>query len=181
VTSISSPAHLAAQVPTQRRYGGTDEAVVGAQTLNFNSVSMGVSAIGNHEIATAPQAMTDAIKRVLAWKFSLAGVPATGTVLVNGKYLQRVSGHRDAFATDCPGPYLYARLPEIRTEASSLMYAKPHPRRSLQGVFSPGDFSGDHRSDLLGITAAGALYLYRGTGGLIRARTQIGSGWGVCL
>src|SRR5664280_2392640 len=81
------------------RYGGMDQAVVGAQTLNFNSVSTGVSAIGNFDIAAVPQAVTDAFKQIFAWKFSLAGIPATGTVLVNGTTLQRASGHRDAFAT----------------------------------------------------------------------------------
>jgi peptidoglycan hydrolase-like protein with peptidoglycan-binding domain len=109
------------------RYGGMDKAVVGAQTLNFNSVSTGVSVIGNFQVAAAPQAATDALKRVLAWKLSLAGIPATGSVLANGKYLQRVSGHRDAYPTDCPGQYLYARLPEIRAGAAALMSAKPPP------------------------------------------------------
>jgi len=103
------------------RYGGVDRAVVGAQTLNFNSVSMGVSAIGNYATGGPPQAMTNAIKRILAWKFSLAGIPATGRVVANGKSLNRVSGHRDAFATTCPGQYLYAKLPEIRAGATTLM------------------------------------------------------------
>jgi len=110
------------------RYGGMDKAVVGAQTLNFNAVSMGVSAIGNFDVGEAPQPMTDAVERIFAWKFSLAGIPATGTVLANGKYLPRVSGHRDAFATVCPGRYLYARLPEIRTGAAAIIGApKPAP------------------------------------------------------
>jgi N-acetylmuramoyl-L-alanine amidase/FG-GAP-like repeat len=107
------------------RYGGMDRAVVGAQTLNFNSVSTGVSAIGNFEVAAAPQAMTDAFKRLFAWKLSLSGIPATGTVLVNGKWLQRISGHRDGFQTACPGQYLYAKLPEIRTGAAALMGVQP--------------------------------------------------------
>ena len=34
------------------RYGGMDKAVVGAQTLNYNSVSMGVSAIGNFDVGS---------------------------------------------------------------------------------------------------------------------------------
>ncbi|HEY5248580.1 MAG TPA: peptidoglycan-binding domain-containing protein [Dermatophilaceae bacterium] len=113
------------------RYGGMDRPVAGAQTLNYNSVSMGVSAIGNFDIAAVPQAMTDAFKRVFAWKFSLNGVPANGTspVTAYGKYLQRVSGHRDAFSTACPGRYLYAKLPEIRAGAAAIMGAKPPTRK----------------------------------------------------
>jgi hypothetical protein len=117
------------------RYGGMDRAVTGAQTLNYNSVSMGVSAIGNFEVAAVPQAMTNAFKRIFAWKFSLSGIPATGTVLANGKYFQRVSGHRDGFPTSCPGRYLYARLPEIRAGAAAIMGA---PAPAPKPAPSPG-------------------------------------------
>jgi len=107
------------------RYGGMDKAVVGAQTLNYNSWSTGVAAIGNFDVAAVPQAMTDAFKRVFAWKLSLSGLPATGTVLANNKYFQRISGHRDGFLTACPGRYLYAKLAEIRAGAASLIGALP--------------------------------------------------------
>ena len=107
------------------RYGGMDKPVVGAQTLNYNSVSLGVSAIGQYDVAAVPQAMTNAFKAVFAWKFSLANIPATGTspVVYKGKYLQRVSGHRNAFSTACPGRYLYAKLPEIRAGAAAIIAA----------------------------------------------------------
>jgi len=103
------------------RYGGMDKAVIGAQTLNYNSWSMGVSAIGNFDVAGVPQAMTNAFKRVFAWKLALSGLPATGTVVANGRSFQRVSGHRDGFQTACPGRYLYARIPEIRAGAAALI------------------------------------------------------------
>ena len=112
------------------RYGGMDKAVVGAQTLNFNAVSMGVSAIGNFDVAAVPQAMTDAIKRILAWKFSLAGVPATGASPVAGAGLSfptNLRSHRDAGGTTCPGRYLYAKLPEIRAGAAAFLGAGPPP------------------------------------------------------
>ncbi|MBE3076482.1 MAG: N-acetylmuramoyl-L-alanine amidase, partial [Actinobacteria bacterium] len=107
------------------RFGGMNRAVVGAQTLNYNAVSTGVAAIGKFDASTVPSGMTAAFKRILAWKFSLAGIPATGTVLANGKYLQRVSGHRNGFPTACPGRYLYAKLPEIRAGAAAIIAIKP--------------------------------------------------------
>jgi len=116
------------------RFGGMDKPVIGGQTYGYNSVSTGVAAIGNFDIAAVPQAVTDAFKQIFAWKFSLAGIPATGTSTVlapNGTPLQRVSGHRDAYATACPGQYLYAKLPEIRAGAIALMStpaAFPHTR-----------------------------------------------------
>jgi titin len=47
-------------------------------------------------------------------------------------------------------------------------------------VFSPGDFTGDHKADLLAISHNGNLYLYPGNGhgGLTGTRTRIGTGWG---
>jgi N-acetylmuramoyl-L-alanine amidase/FG-GAP-like repeat len=107
------------------RFGGMDRAVIGAQTLNYNSWSMGVSAIGNFDTTAVPQVMTNAFKRIFAWKFSLSGIPATGTVFANNKYFQRVSGHRDGFATGCPGARLYAKLAEIRAGAAALIGTLP--------------------------------------------------------
>ena len=169
------------------RYGGMDKPVVGAQTLNYNAVSMGVSAIGQYDVAAVPQAMTNAFKAVFAWKFDLVRIPATGTgpVVAYGKHLQRVSGHRDAYSTACPGRYLYAKLPEIRSGAAAIMAASatsvPSPVTGSLGVFSPGDFSGDGKADILDITRSGDLYLRRGTGagGFTGAGTRIGLGWGV--
>ena len=109
------------------RFGGIGRAVVGAQTANYNGVSTGVSAIGNFEVAAVPSATTAAVKRILAWKLAVSRVPATGTVVANGKSFQRISGHRDGFQTSCPGRYLYAKVPEIRAGAAYLMQA-PAPR-----------------------------------------------------
>ena len=107
------------------RYGGMDKAVIGAQTKNYNSWSTGVSAIGNFDVTAPPQAVTDAYKRLFAWKLSLSGLPGTGTVFANDQYFQRISGHRDGFQTACPGKYLYAKLPEIRAGAASLIGVLP--------------------------------------------------------
>jgi hypothetical protein len=46
-------------------------------------------------------------------------------------------------------------------------------------VFSPGDFDGDRRNDVLAASPSGSLRLYRGNGrgGWIGGGTRIGSGW----
>jgi hypothetical protein len=120
------------------RDGGMDKPVIGGQAYGYNAVSTGVAGIGNYDIAPAPQAMTDAFKKILAWKLSLAGIPATGasTVLApNGTPLQRVSGHRDGYPTACPGQYLYAKLAEIRAGAAAIMSAP------TVAVTTPGGFT----------------------------------------
>ncbi len=103
------------------RYGGMDRPVVGAQTANLNSWSTGVSVLGNFESTTPPASATRAVSAVLAWKFTLAGIPATGWVVVGGTSLNRISGHRDGVSTSCPGARLYAALPGIRSTAVSLV------------------------------------------------------------
>jgi hypothetical protein len=47
-------------------------------------------------------------------------------------------------------------------------------------VFSPGDFTGDGKADVLAIKTTGELYLYRGNGagGFAGAGVKIGAGWG---
>lgn len=46
-------------------------------------------------------------------------------------------------------------------------------------VFSPGDFNGDRKADVVAVDTAGRMWLYRGngTGGWLSPRIQIGSGW----
>jgi hypothetical protein len=118
------------------RAGGIDQAVVGAQAQGYNSVSTGIACLGTFESAELPSAGEKALARVIGWKLSLHGVPVQGEVTVisaggeSNRYaagteitLQRVCGHRDGDATSCPGSALYARLPDLRTQAA--LYAVP--------------------------------------------------------
>ena len=122
------------------RYGGVDRPVVGAHTEGYNSNSFAGSAIGNFDIAAPPQPVIDAFASLMAWKLSLHGVPASAKNVRIGKrvFASSIMGHRDTKATACPGKYLYAKIPAIRTAAASLQRtgtaapsvpaAKPAPR-----------------------------------------------------
>ncbi|MEU9475669.1 N-acetylmuramoyl-L-alanine amidase [Streptomyces sp. NPDC048191] len=127
------------------RFGGTALPVVGAQTYGFNTNSMGVAAIGTYTDlsggdstastfagATPSQAMLASIARIAAWKFGMTGVnPGTATAslpegasdsygftLSNSYNFNAISGHRNGFATDCPGNQLYNALSTIRSYAA---------------------------------------------------------------
>ncbi|MEV6114950.1 N-acetylmuramoyl-L-alanine amidase [Streptomyces sp. NPDC052109] len=127
------------------RFGGMALPVVGAQTYGFNTNSMGVAAIGTYTDlsggdstastfpgATPSQAMLASIARIAAWKFGMTGVnPGTGTAslpegasdsygftLGNSYNFNVISGHRNGFATDCPGNQLYNALSTIRSYAA---------------------------------------------------------------
>src|ERR1035437_8559867 len=172
------------------RYGGMDKPVIGGQVYNYNQVSTGVAAIGTFTSAAVPQAMTDALKKLRAWSVSLAAIPATGASPIqapNGVNIQRISGHRDVGGTTCPGDSMYARLPEIRAGAAAIMAAapaapvRPPVANGVPTVFSPGDFTGDGKADILAETITGGLYLYHGNGrGVFTGgSSKIGSGWNV--
>jgi len=115
------------------RAGGIDQPVVGAQAAGYNSVSTGIANIGTFtDAAQSPEAI-HATAELLAWKLSLHGAPVAGQVTVtsgggaSNRYaagtpvtFERISGHRDANATECPGGLLYSQLGEIRAQAAVL-------------------------------------------------------------
>jgi hypothetical protein len=116
------------------RAGGVEQPTLGAQAGGWNAVSMGVAMIGSYSVAPPPAVALRSLERVLAWKLSLAGVPAMGSVRersIGGDVnahprgaivrFRRIAGHRDADFTDCPGGALYALLPRIRREVAALM------------------------------------------------------------
>ncbi|MEV7181861.1 peptidoglycan recognition protein [Kitasatospora sp. NPDC093679] len=114
------------------RAGGVAEPVLGAHTLGFNTNSAGVAALGTYVTDEAPEAQVDGISQIAAWKLGLTGKDAQGTATLvsasdGSKYkkgtsvkFNAISGHRDAFNTECPGEELYARLGDIRAWAATL-------------------------------------------------------------
>jgi hypothetical protein len=68
--------------------------------------------------------MTDAYARLFAWKLSLHNVRATATgIRLHSRTFRAINGHRDAGSTACPGRYLYAKLPTIRTATQRIQDA----------------------------------------------------------
>ncbi|HEV7750415.1 MAG TPA: peptidoglycan recognition protein [Baekduia sp.] len=120
------------------RAGGIDQAVIGAQAQGYNSHSTGVANIGTFsDVGQTPEAL-DAMARLIAWKLSLHGAPVAGEVVLTSgggdlnRYksgtpvtLNRICGHRDGDATECPGTALYAQLPELRRRAAAIAPAAP--------------------------------------------------------
>ncbi len=100
------------------RFGGVGRPVVGAHTLGYNDDSFAMSAIGNFEEAKPSRALIEAYAAVFAWKLSLHGVKAgSQKQFVTSRTFPAINGHRDADSTACPGAYLYAQIPQIRTLA----------------------------------------------------------------
>ncbi|MFE9679567.1 peptidoglycan recognition protein [Streptomyces sp. NPDC006259] len=111
------------------RAGGVAKAVLGAHTLGFNSNSMGIAVLGTFTTAKPPAAAVKGIARLTAWKLGLFGANPNGkTYLTSGGgnlyqkgksvRLHVISGHRDGFATECPGRQLYGKLGSARSTAA---------------------------------------------------------------
>ncbi|MFD5473955.1 peptidoglycan recognition protein [Streptomyces sp. NPDC127105] len=111
------------------RAGGVAKAVLGAHTMGFNSNSAGIAVIGTYDTAKPSSAAVAALARLTAWKLGLYGMNPLGkTYLTSGGgnlyqkgksvRLNVISGHRDGFATDCPGQQLYGKLGTVRSTAA---------------------------------------------------------------
>ncbi|MEU0103176.1 N-acetylmuramoyl-L-alanine amidase [Streptomyces sp. NPDC006267] len=113
------------------RAGGVAKAVLGAHTLGFNSNTMGIAVLGTYSSTNPPAAAVTAVSKLTAWKLGLFGANPKGKVTLvsggSGKHakgkkvkMNVISGHRNAFATECPGARLYKKLGKARTTSAKL-------------------------------------------------------------
>jgi hypothetical protein len=130
------------------RAGGIDQPVVGAQAQGFNSQSTGIANIGTFDDVPETDAAMNSMAQLIRWKLPLTGAPTAGFVQLvsaggsDNRYpagtratLDRVSGHRDVDATDCPGGDLYSQLPTLRALVGSVTPVKQRTR--LAASFQP--------------------------------------------
>ncbi|WP_328726020.1 FG-GAP-like repeat-containing protein [Streptomyces sp. NBC_00259] len=127
------------------RAGGIDRPVQGAHTYGFNVDTSSIAVIGDYNAATTTPEAREAIMNIASWKLGLHGATVSGTTTLtsaddNGRFeegergtFDRLSGHRDAYDTDCPGDNLYADLSAMRESAANRD--------------ATGDFDGDGDQD----------------------------------
>ncbi|MFJ5733631.1 N-acetylmuramoyl-L-alanine amidase [Streptomyces paradoxus] len=111
------------------RAGGVAKPVLGAHTLGFNSNSMGIAVLGSYGATKPSKSAVEAVARLTAWKLGLYRMNPKGKTYLKsaGSNLHRkgkkvrlnvISGHRDGFATECPGRKLYGELGSARSKAA---------------------------------------------------------------
>lgn len=174
----------------QGRSGDMDRVTIGGHSAGFNSESVGVVFLGQHEPGESPAAVQptadqlNALQALLAWKLSSNGISPTAQVSVvagsgsprhpPGKAvrLPAISGHRDVAYTSCPGDHLQDQLRSVRTGAAARIPAPPAP--ATDGWWTPfadsATFSDRQARDFLGRAAtaaerAGAENQFERTGG----------------
>ena len=139
------------------RAGGVEAAVVGAQAQGYNSHSTGIACLGTFTNLPLDGPAMESLARLIGWKLSLHGAPVLGQVTLesgggaSNRYpsgtpvtFERVSGHRDADSTSCPGEALYAQLPALRSRASqfAVTVSAVTVRASTQRGMRPAAVSG---------------------------------------
>jgi N-acetylmuramoyl-L-alanine amidase-like protein len=103
------------------RAGGLERNVIGAHAQGFNTGSVGIALVGNHDGAAMSTAARSALVRLLAWRLDVAHVdPLTTLSWPSGGnprfptgvpvLLRPISGHRDTGFTSCPGSIVYGQL-----------------------------------------------------------------------
>lgn len=107
------------------RAGGLEKAVIAAHTEGMNTKTTGIALLGTFSNAYPSGPMMVSLMKFLAWKLDIHHIPSYGVVpmtsggsakLKRGQtvWMNRIAGHRDAQATDCPGNKMYYQLPRIR-------------------------------------------------------------------
>lgn len=168
------------------RAGGIDQAVVGAQAQGYNSQSTGIANIGTYSsVPLTPEAIS-AIASLLRWKLPLHAAPTTGDVLLTSaggstnRYpsgtevtFQRISGHRDADNTSCPGDAAYAQLPEIRSRVGDVTPRRPRTKIAASAAPTLVNYDG-------AVKLTGVLKLIKGdpvAGATVEIQQFTGGAW----
>jgi N-acetylmuramoyl-L-alanine amidase len=94
-----------------RRQQRTPQNVLGAQTANNNSHTIGIEHEGTYVSADVPTALFDMSVLTCAWLCNQYGLDPHVAIV----------GHRDYNSTRCPGDVFYARLPELRDRVAEVM------------------------------------------------------------
>ncbi len=121
-------------------FGGLDRNVEGTHTGGFNRSTVGVSMIGNLDVAAPTGAMVASVARFLRWRLGKAGLNPGGTATLTAEAfsdskfpagaqttLPMIAGHRDYNNTSCPGVQGYPALAQIRALAGGAPAPTPSP------------------------------------------------------
>jgi hypothetical protein len=99
--------------------------VQGAHALHFNVNTIGIGLMGDYSNTPPSEAMIASLVTLLTWKCARWGISPLGRdAYVNSQGarvvgLANICGHRDTYATACPGATVEAMLPNLRIQVAS--------------------------------------------------------------
>ena len=168
------------------RAGGVDQAVIGAQAQGYNAQSTGIATLGTHSSMPLSAETIASIASIVRWKLPLHAQPTTGDVILtsaggsSNRYpsgtevtFQRVSGHRDADSTSCPGEAAYVQLPEIRSRVGDVAIRRPRTKIAASATPTLVPYEG-------AVKLSGVLKLIKGdpvAGAAVEIQEFTGGAW----
>lgn len=163
------------------RAGSIAGAAIGAHAGGFNSGSVGVMVLGDYTSTQASAAAKESVAKVIGWKLSQFGTPATGTTTQtsagNAKYaagtkitIPRVVGHRDVGATACPGT-IHGQLGSIRARTADWVAWFNATMKPVGGIdsVSAGAGTASMTGWAIDRTAPGAAWIRASVAGVTRS------------
>jgi uncharacterized protein with LGFP repeats len=175
----------------QGRAGGVQLPVRGAHSGDYNVNTVGISLMGNFELRAPSKRMKNAVVRLVGWKLGTSYREPRTRTTVAGTSFRRISGHRDAMSTACPGGLAYAWLPTLRNRVAGYLnrFSSPVRRKAADmGVDRTGPvFAGEMlvgdgrrtdftRGSLVGNRRAGVHWL---SGAALERYDSVGGARGV--
>ncbi len=102
--------------PAGNLYEGRGQGVLGAHFCGTNSQTMGVCMIGTYTNVEPQDTAVQTLTKMLAWNSCEENIDplGSGNHSSSGLTLDRISGHRDGCATECPGEAFYPTLTDVR-------------------------------------------------------------------
>ena len=175
----------------QGRAGGVQLPVRGAHSGDYNVNTSGISMMGNFEQRPPSKRMKNAMVRLVGWRLGTSYREPRSRTTVAGDSFRRISGHRDAMSTACPGGQAYAWLPTLRNRVADYLkrFSSPVRRKAAaMGADRTGPvFAGEMlvgngrrtdftRGSLVGNRATGVRWL---SGAALKRYDSVGGARGV--
>jgi hypothetical protein len=117
------------EMPTGEDLAGNVVRGVHAQSHNIGTV--GIALLGNFQKVQPTAAARTALDKLLAWKLERHGLDPLGKTLYTNpavsERLNIISGHRNVYATACPGDTFYPTFPQLRQRVAARIAATTGP------------------------------------------------------
>lgn len=148
------------------RSGGVAKPIIGGHAKGFNTGSVGIALLGQHQPGASPAAAAPsaaaltATGQLIGWKLALhRHSPTTRTTTMSrgsSKYpagrfvtVDRVTGHRTMQLTSCPGELVFSQLARVRSAAASYQASLPAPPAAIRPFRIPGTLVTQQYADIL--------------------------------
>lgn len=142
----------------QGRSGDIHAPVMGGHAKGFNTDSVGVALLGQHQPGASPAAVAPSaaalrsVRDLLAWKFASNDINPWAIIPIvsrgSPRYaagrtvnLPTIQGHRDSGLTSCPGDLTYGQLRRLRDDVGARMAATAVPNQWVPARSGPAFFN----------------------------------------